>query len=103
MFTYGFRSVSTVAYSLTSCSKNNHSYVTESYYTLSSNPSTKHYFDKTNTPISAFCALTSSGYNNNEIAIDNSSVNINDICLLAFGSSYASEYSLGNGWMDGWA
>jgi len=72
-----------------------------SYYTLSSAPNVHHYFDEANTPINSFCAPNGSGYTDNLIEINGSSVNINSICSLNFGVSYENVSSVGNYWMYG--
>jgi len=74
----------------------------DSYYTLIDNPSIKHFFTKSNTPIKAFCAKLAKKkgggicYSNNSITINSSSVNINDICSLSFGVSYEDVSSVGD-------
>jgi len=90
-------SVSMIAFSLTSCSKKN---FTDSYYTLTNNPSQPIYFSEANTPISSFCASIS-GYSNSSITINYSSVNVNNIFSLCFGDSYNGITSVGNNWLLG--
>jgi len=92
--------ISTVAYSLTSCSKNNPNppYATESYYTLSSDPSTKHYFDDGNTPLENFSNVSAID-NYAYYTIDSQAISIDEICSLTFGSSYANESSIGEGFL----
>jgi len=68
----------------------------ESYITLSSNPTQNFYFDLDNTPINNFC---SSEFSNSSMTINGSSVNINDICSLKFGDSYSSVSNIGAGWL----
>jgi len=90
-------------YFLTSCSKK--TVYLLSYYTLSSNPAHHIYFDEENTPISSFCDIMKNNelpaYTNSQITINGSSVNINDIYSLNFGSSYGDVSSIGSYFMFG--
>jgi len=95
--------ISTVAYSITSCSKNNNPnplapITTSSFYTLSSDPTTPIYFEESSTPISNFCVNPSEEYTNSSISINGSNVNINDICSLKFGVSCGDIISVGSYW-----
>jgi len=73
----------------------NPSTVFSSFYTLSSDPSVKHPFTQDDTPIDNFCTQ------DDTLTINNETISKNDICSLAFGSSYGDVTSIGDDWLYG--
>jgi len=71
----------------------------DSFITSANDPSKPIYFSQADTPIDNFCGQFDS---TSSISINGSSILVNDICSIKYGTSYWNVRSVGNYWLQGY-